>query len=73
MAKFKKEKGSKANLVVTIITLVFALIGGACIIIGYKNEFVWWLSTFGIVILVICLPVLIVVLHSIIMKKIGDM
>ena len=53
MASYNKPNGNKKNIGVIIVTIVFAIIGILCIIIGYGSDFLNWLKTFGIVILVL--------------------
>lgn len=72
MAKFNKPNGNKKSIGVTIVTAVFAIIGIVCIIIGYGNDFLNWLMTFGIVILVLVSPILVFVIFTMIIKKIKD-
>lgn len=73
MANYNKPNGNKKNIGVIIVTVVFAIIGMLCIIIGYGNDFLNWLKTFGIVILVLVSPVLVYVIFSFIIKKVKDM
>lgn len=64
---------NKKSLGTIIIITIFAIIGAVCIIIGYKNEFLSWLMTFGVVICVLMFPILIFLLYQLIKKKIKDM
>lgn len=74
MANFNKpNESNKKNIGMIIITLCFALAGLACIIIGFGNEMLTWLATFGIVIVVLASPLLIFFLYTILSKKIKDM
>lgn len=71
--KIKKRKGSKANLGVIVTTIIFLIIGIILLIVGYGNEFLNWLKTFGVVILVISLPILVTCLGIIINNKIKEL
>lgn len=73
MASYNKPNGNKKNIGVIIVTIVFAIIGILCIIIGYGSDFLNWLKTFGIVILVLVSPVLVYILFSFLIKKVKDM
>lgn len=73
MGNYNKPNGSKKNIGQIIIAVVFAIIGTACIIIGYRNEFLHWLKTFGIVVLVLISPIVVFVIYDLIIKKIKDM
>lgn len=74
MAKYKlKKERNKTNLAVIIVIIIFALIGGTLLLIGYKNEMLKWMKTFGIVLLVLILPLAIFVIYTSVNKKIKDM
>ena len=73
MAKFNKPNGNKKSIGVIIVTTVFAIIGIICIIIGYGSEFLTWLRTFGIVILVLVSPILTFIIFHLIITKVKDM
>ena len=73
MANYNKPKTKNKNLGVIIVMSVFAVLGIACIIIGYGNEFVSWLKTFGIVIVVLALPVIVFIVYRILVKKVKEM
>lgn len=73
MANYNKPNGSNKNVGVIIIMSVFAAIGLACFLIGWGNQIVSWMKTFGIVILVITSPVIVFLLYKIIIDKIKDM
>ena len=74
MGKFKpKAKASKGNISILGTTLGFLILGIILLIIGYKDNVLPWLKTTGIVLLVIAVPVLIWMAHSIIIEKIKDM
>lgn len=72
MANYNKPNGSNKNIGAVIITIVFAIIGIACLVIGYRNEIVSWMKTFGIVILVLTSPLIVFLLYKFIMNKIKD-
>lgn len=73
MASYNKPSTSKKSLGVIIVTTIFAIIGAVCIIIGYGSEFLTWLTTFGVVILVITFPILVFVIYHVISDKIKEM
>lgn len=73
MASYNKPAGNKKSIGVIIVTAVFAIIGIICIIIGYGSEFLTWLTTFGVVILVIAFPILVFVLYHLLSDKIKGM
>lgn len=73
MASSNKPNGSKKNIGIIIVTSIFAVIGLACIIIGYGSEFLTWLGTFGVVILVLVSPILVFLLYKFFIKKVRDM
>lgn len=73
MANYNKPNGNNKNIGVIIIMAVFAIIGVTCLIIGYKNEIVSWMKTFGIVILVLLSPAIVYLLYKFIISKIKDM
>lgn len=73
MAKYNKPNGNNKNIGVIAVSLFFAIAGLILIIIGYQNEIVSWMKTFGIVVLVISTPIIVFVLYQIINKKIKDM
>ena len=71
MANYNKPNGSNKNIGVIIIMAVFAIIGIACFIIGWRNEIVSWMKTFGIVIVVITSPLIVYLVYKFIMNKIN--
>lgn len=73
MASYNKPSTNKKSIGVIIVTTIFAILGAVCIIIGYGNEFLTWLTTFGIVILVLTFPILVFVLYHVISDKIKEM
>lgn len=74
MARFKFENRSvKSNKGVILVTLLFALIGMVLIVIGFKNEILSFLKTFGIIILVLSLIPLVTFLGIVINKKIKEL
>lgn len=66
-------KAKNKNLGLAIVMSVFAVIGLACIIIGYGSEFLSWMKTFGVVILVLSFPVVLFILYRTLVKKVKDM
>lgn len=72
MANYNKPNGNNKNIGAVILITVFAIIGIACLVIGWRNEIVSWLKTFGIVILVITSPLVVYLLYKFIMNKIKD-
>lgn len=74
MGKFKqKAKASKGNISILGTTLGFLILGIVLLIIGCQDNVIPWLKTTGIVLLVIAVPVLIWMVHSIVIEKIKDM
>lgn len=65
--------GNKKSKSAVIVTLVFALLGTICLIIGYHSEFLWWLKNVGIVLLVIAAPLVIWLIYKKLIKDIKDM
>lgn len=72
MGNYKLNESKKSKGVI-ISTLVFAILGAICLIIGYKNEIVWWLKNIGIVLLVIAAPLIIYIIYKEIISKIKEM
>lgn len=72
MGNYKLNESKKSKGVI-ISTLVFAILGAICLIIGYKNEIVWWLKNIGIVLLVIVTPLIIYIIYKEIISKIKEM
>lgn len=64
------KKSKKSSIGVTIVTLVFAVIGAICLVIGYQDQVLSWLKTTGIVILVASAIPLLVLGYYLIQKKI---
>lgn len=74
MDKFKKKhKSNKKNLTILTITICFAIAGIVCIFVGAFQTIVSWLLSFGIVIVVLSLPVLVWVIRRILNKKVERM
>ena len=65
---YYKEKDHKKSIVLTIISIVFSIIGAILIVIGYHNEVVSWFKNAGVLIVCVCIPLLIYVVY----KKIND-
>ena len=72
MVKFKSKK-KKRNLTVAIIMSVFALIGLTFLLIGFGSEALVWMRTFGITILVIVSPILVIIIFKEISDKVKGM
>ena len=72
MANYNKPNGNNKNIGMVVITIVFAIIGIVCFIIGYNNEIISWMKTFGIVILVLLLPLIVFLVYKFIIEKIKD-
>lgn len=76
MGKFKakkRKKISKANLTLLILTICFAVTGIVCIFVGAYKEIVSWLLSFGIVLVVLALPVAVWLIRRILNKKVERM
>lgn len=73
MASYNKPKAVNKNVGIIIIMSIFAVIGLACIIIGYGNEFLSWLKTFGIVICVLAFPVIVFIVYRMLIKRVKEM
>ena len=65
---YYKEKDHKKSIALTIISIVFSIIGAILIVIGYHNEVVSWFKSAGVLIVCVCIPLLIYVVY----KKIND-
>ena len=61
------------NVSILIISGIFALAGTVCLIIGFFNDIVSWLKEFGLAMLVILLPIIAFIIHTIRSKKIKEM
>ena len=66
------KKNKKAGLGVTLVTVLFALIGTVCLVIGYHDTVLQWLSTVGIVVLVVAAIPALVIGYMFIQKKIDS-
>lgn len=71
MGKFKKKK--KKNMVMLIVTLVFAVIGITFLAIGFGDEALVWCKTFGLTILGLLSPLIVYLIFRFINKKVDDM
>lgn len=69
----KQKKTKKRNLGIIIVTATFAIIGLICIIIGFRDEMLQWMLTFGVVICVICFPIAVFLIFNMIMNKVKEM
>ena len=65
---YYKEKDHKKSIALTIISIVFSIIGAILIVIGYHNEVVSWFKNAGVLIVCVCIPLLIYVVY----KKINN-
>jgi hypothetical protein len=65
-------KSKKLNITM-VISLVFLLIGVALILVACKNDILNWISKFGITVVVIATPVLILCIFLRVKKKIDEM
>lgn len=74
MRKIKpaKKSSKKTGGIVLAVTLVFALIGTVCLIIGYKNEVLHFLVTTGIALLLVALVPISVFIYQLINKRIDS-
>ena len=69
----KKSGGSgKTGLIVILVTVVFASVGTAFMIIGYHNEILSFMKTTGIALLVVALVPLCVFIYQLINKRIDS-
>lgn len=65
---YYNEKDHKKSVTLTIISIVFSIVGAALIVIGCYNSIVSWLKSAGVLIVCVCIPLLIYVVY----KKIND-
>lgn len=71
MAKYNQAKWRVGSL--TLVTLIFIILGVALVLIGAYSQVVSWLKTFGIAFLVCACPLVIWVIFKVINKKIKEM
>ena len=63
--------GNKANIVVGIISAIFLIAGITLIVVANFTELVSWLKTFGITLCVMCVPLIITIIYSVLNNKIN--
>lgn len=73
MVKFKKKKEHKKDLIMTIITALFFVIGTVCLIVGYYEDIVSWLVKCGIAFLIIGAIMFLNILRILISQRIKEM
>lgn len=73
MAKYNKPSKANKSVGMIIVTLIFIIIGIVCIIIGFKNDIVSWMKTFGIVVCVMLSPIVVYLIYKLVMKKIDEL
>ena len=71
MAKFNKPNGKTGSI--TLVSAIFLLLGIAFLVVGYNVQILSWFKTFGIVFLVVAVPVLVWILYTAINNKIKEM
>lgn len=71
MAKFNKPKSNVGS--VALVSSIFAILGIVLLVIGYNVKIVSWLKTFGIVFIVLAVPIVIWILYNFINNKIKEM
>ena len=67
-----KASHKKTGIAVTAVTLVFAIVGVAFLIIGYHDQVFTWMRTTGIAFLIIALIPLGILGYNLIQKKIDS-
>lgn len=67
------KANSKKNLGVILITAIMAVIGVTFLIIGYHNDVLNWMKTFGIVTCVLLTPLVLWIIYHYVIKKIKEM
>ena len=72
MGKFKKKK-KRTNMIVLIVTLVFAVAGITFLAIGFGDEALVWCKTFGLTILGLLSPLIVYLVFQFINRKVDDM
>lgn len=68
--KKRQSASKKTGIVATVVTVVFAIIGVVCMIIGYHNEVLHWMMTTGVAFLVIAAFPILILVYNLISKKI---
>ena len=72
MRKIRIGKPKRTGIGMLIVTLVFAAIGITCLIIGYKDTVLSWLTTTGIVVLILAAIPISIFTYVLIQKKIDS-
>ena len=67
-----KPTANKKSIGIIVITVIFAIIGVVCIIAAYGNEFLIWLRTIGVVLVVLTAPALVTLIYLFLIKKIKE-
>lgn len=71
MANYKPNL--KKNLGVILITAIMAVIGVTFLIIGYHNDVLSWMKTFGIVTCILLAPLVLWIIYHYVIRKIKEM
>ena len=66
------KKKNRSGLWVTLVTLAFVAIGATCMVIGFLDSILSWLTTTGIAILVVGMIPLCVFGYNVLQKKIDS-
>lgn len=66
------NKNKKTGIAVTMVTVVFAVLGAVFLIIGYHDEVLRWMVTTGVALLVVSAIPLLVFGYMLIQKKIDS-
>ena len=66
-----KPGGNKANIVVGIISAIFLIAGITLIVVANFTKLVSWLKIFGITLCVMCAPLIITIIYSVLNNKIN--
>lgn len=67
------KPNSKKSLGVILATTIMAVIGATFLIIGYHNDVLSWMKTFGIVTCILLAPLVLWVIYHYVIKKIKEM
>lgn len=77
MEKFKikdvKKHKSHKNVWLTILTIVFIVLGTACVIVGSYYDIVKWLQTCGVAFFIAAVPLGLALINYIVKNEIGKM
>lgn len=71
MASYKPN--TKKNLGIILITVIMAVIGITFLIIGYHNDVLNWMKTFGLITCILLAPLVLWILYNYVIKKIKEM